>query len=167
MKTISIVESDMTFGPYPEDNCFQIEKSQIYEEIQQNVKIAEFILLRSQKLWIVEAKSSTPRPETQPNFDIFIEEVGEKLSNALSLVLALCLERHPNEKLPQAFQQINLAKVEFRLILVVNKHEEAWLPPLQDALQESLKTTLKIWGSSVVIVMNDQLAQEYQLISPE
>ena len=85
--------------------------------------MAEFLLLRSQKLWIIEAKSSTPRPETQPNFDTFIEEVREKLSNALSLGLALCLKRHQYEKLPKAFQELNLANVEFRLILVVNGHQ--------------------------------------------
>jgi len=38
MKTVCIVESDMKFGPYPEDNCFHIEKSRIYEEIQQICK---------------------------------------------------------------------------------------------------------------------------------
>ncbi len=169
MKTVCIVESDMKFGPYPEDNCFHIEKSRIYEEIQQNVKMAEFLLLRSQKLWIIEAKSSTPRPETQPNFDTFIEEVREKLSNALSLGLALCLKRHQYEKLPKAFQELNLANVEFRLILVVNGHQEAWLPPLQDALQKSLNTTLKIWGieAMAVIVMNEKYAQKYGLVAPE
>jgi len=101
MKPVYIVESGMKFGPYSKDECFSIEKSKTYEEIQQNIKMAEFMLLRSQQLWIIEAKSSTPRPETQPNFDIFIEEVREKLSNALSLGLALCLKRHPNDILPK------------------------------------------------------------------
>lgn len=81
------------------------------------------------------------------------------------------MKRHPNEELPQAFQELNLAKVEFRLI--VNRHQEDWLPPLQDALQKSLKkplkTILKIWGLSTtkVIVMNDKLAPEYKLITSE
>jgi len=39
--TESFEESGMKFGPYPEGKCFRIEKSKIYEEIQQNVKMAE------------------------------------------------------------------------------------------------------------------------------
>ncbi len=167
MKPVYIVESGMKFGPYSEDKCFHIEKSKIYEKIQQNVKMAEFLLLRSQKLWVVEAKSSTPRPETQPNFDTFIEEVCKKLSNALSLGLALCLKRYPDENVPQTLHELNLAIVEFRLVLVINGHQQDWLPPLQDALRKSLNTTIKIWGLSAtaVIVMNDKLAQKYQLIT--
>lgn len=169
MKTVFIMESGMKFGPYPEDKCFHIENSKIYEEIQQNVKMAEFLLLHSKKLWIIEAKSSTPRPETQPNFDIFIEEIREKLSNALSLGLALCLKRYPDEKLPQAFQELDLAVVDFRLVLVINGHQESWLLPLQDALRKSLNATIKIWGLSAtaVIVINDKLAQKYKLITSE
>ena len=106
--TESFEESGMKFGPYPEGKCFRIEKSKIYEEIQQNVKMAEFLLLRPSQILIIEAKSSTPNPKTQPNFDNFIKEVSEKLSNALSLGLALYLKRHPNEKLPQAFQEVDL-----------------------------------------------------------
>jgi hypothetical protein len=185
MKTVYIEESGMKFGPYPEDECFYIEKSQTYKRIQQNVKMAEFLLLRSRKrsqqLWIVEAKltapnleKSVPNSDKQPNdFDKFIKEVHEKLSNALSLWLALYLKRHPNENLPQVFQELHLANVEFRLILVVKKHQEDWLPPLQDALQKSLKKPLHvtrlIWGLSTmkVIVMNDKLAQDKKLITTE
>jgi len=169
MKTVYIEESGMKFGPYSEHECFRIEKSKIYEKIQENIKMAEFLLLRSKKIWIVEAKQSTPNPVTQPDFDDFIKEVHEKLSNALSLGLAICLKRHPNEILPQAFQELNLANVDFRLVLVVNGHPKSWLPPLQDALQKSLNTICKIWGLSAmaVIVMNDELAQEYKLITSE
>ena len=39
-----IVESGMTFGPYPQGHCFFIEKSATYKKIQNNVKIAEFLL---------------------------------------------------------------------------------------------------------------------------
>ena len=72
-----IVESGMNFGPYPKGHCFFIEKSPTYKKIQNNVQIAEFLLLHYAKdgspvVWVVEAKSSTPRPATQPNFDEFI-----------------------------------------------------------------------------------------------
>jgi len=58
------------------------------------VKMAEFLLLQqpeddSPVVWIVEAKSSSPWPQSQADFDNFIEEIRQKLSNALSL------GRHP------------------------------------------------------------------------
>lgn len=46
MTTQPIVESGMTFGPYPDGRCFYIEKSKAYAAIQQDVKMAEFLLLR-------------------------------------------------------------------------------------------------------------------------
>lgn len=59
MSTHPIVESGMTFGPFPEGTCFYIEKSACYSEIQNGVPMVEFLLLREQKqgptIWIVEA----------------------------------------------------------------------------------------------------------------
>lgn len=141
MTTEPIIESGMTFGPYPEGHCFYIEKSKTYEKIKEGVKIAEFLLLHSQDdsiVWIVEAKQSSPRPETQPNFDDFLLEIQEKLTNALTLSVATCLKRHSTyEELPNSFQTLDLEKASFRLILVIKGHQEAWLPPLQDALKKS------------------------------
>lgn len=45
MTTQTIVESGMTFGPYPDGRCFYIEKSNTYADIQQGVQMAEFLLL--------------------------------------------------------------------------------------------------------------------------
>jgi hypothetical protein len=124
MTTEPIIESGMTFGPYPEGHCFYIEKSETYQKIKEGVKIAEFLLLHSQDdsiVWIVEAKQSSPRPETQPNFDDFLLEIQEKLTNALTLSVATCLKRHSTyEELPNSFQTLDLEKASFRLILVIN-----------------------------------------------
>ena len=72
-----IIESEMEFVIQRGDKkLFYLEESQTYKEIQEGVKMAEFLLLRPEsepKIWIIEAKSSSPRPETQPNFNEFIE----------------------------------------------------------------------------------------------
>jgi hypothetical protein len=137
-----IIESGMTFGPYPEGDCFYIEKSKTYQEIQNGVKMAEFLLLRPQDepmVWIVEAKSSTPHPKNS-SFDTFIREIQEKLTNALTLSVATCLKRHSTcGELPNSFQTLDLKKARFRLILVIKGHRKEWLPPLQDALAQSTK----------------------------
>ncbi len=127
--------------------------------------------LRSQDdsiVWIVEAKQSSPRPETQPNFDDFLLEIQEKLTNALTLSVATWLKRHSTyEELPNSFQTLDLKKASFRLILVIKGHQEAWLPPLQDALKKALNPTIKTWNLSAtsVVVLNDTMARLQGLIS--
>jgi len=171
MTTEPIIESGRTFGPYPEGHCFPIEKSETYQKIKEGVKIAEFLLLHSEDdsiVWIVEAKQSSPRPETQPNFDDFLLEIQEKLTNALTLSVATCLKRHSTyEELPNSFQTLDLEKASFRLILVIKGHQEAWLPPLQDALKKALNPTIKTWNLSAtsVVVLNDTMARLQKLIS--
>lgn len=170
MTTQLIIESGMTFGSYPEGHCFHIEKSQTYQAIQEGVKIAELLLLHppnSPKVWIIEAKSSSPRPETQPGFDDFIEEIREKLTNGLNLCMATCLKRHATwTELPSLFQTLDLERIDFRLLLVINGHKEEWLPPLQDALKKALNSTVKTWHLSAnsVVVLNHTLAQQQGLI---
>ncbi|MBD0314011.1 MAG: hypothetical protein ICV86_14465, partial [Microcoleus sp. T3-bin5] len=145
--------------------------SETYQKIKEGVKIAEFLLLHSQDdsiVWIVEAKQSSPRPETQPNFDDFLLEIQEKLTNALTLSVATCLKRHSTyEELPNSFQTLDLEKASFRLILVIKGHQEASLPPLQDALKKALNPTIKTWNLSAtsVVVLNDTMARKHKLIS--
>ena len=172
MTTEPIIESGMTFGPYPEGDCFYIEKSETYQKIiNEGVKIAEFLLLHSQDdsiVWIVEAKSSSPRRESKEDFACFIAEIREKWTNALTLSVATCLKRHSTyEELPNSFQTLDLEKASFRLILVIKGHQEAWLPPLQDALKKALNPTIKTWNLSAtsVVVLNDTMARLQGLIS--
>jgi len=135
--------------------------------------MAEFLLLRTGKgkrpyLWVVEAKSSTPRPETQPNFDEFIAETREKLVNAFSLGWASCLKRHHEAKaeLPGPFNALELSQAEVRFVLVIKGHQKAWLPPIQDALKKALHSTVNTWcfGPTSVAVINEELAGQYGLI---
>jgi hypothetical protein len=170
-----IIESGITFGPYPEGYCFYIEKSDIYAALQEHVQMAEFLLLRESKgkqvVWIVEAKSSTPRPESQPNFDEFITEIREKLINAFSLGWASCLGRHPQAEaeLPENFKTLDLSQTDVKFVLVINGHQEGWLPPLQDALKKALHSIVRSWAfaPTSVAVINEVLAVKYGLVLTE
>ncbi|MDD2942057.1 MAG: hypothetical protein PHC51_03730 [bacterium] len=172
MTTQPIIESDMTFGPYPDGYCFRVEKSNCYAAIKDHVQMAEFLLLQVSNgksvIWIVEAKSSTPHPKTQPNFDDFIAEIREKLVNAFSLGWAAILRRHPQaaSELPDEFKKLDLSQADAKFVLVINGHKDAWLPPLHDALLKALRSTIKTWGLSPVsvAVINDSLATTYGLI---
>ena len=137
--------------------------------------MAEFLLLRINDgmppvLWVVEAKSSTPRPETQPNFDEFIAEIRGKLVNAFSLGWASCLRRHrqATAELPTPYKKLDLSQVDVRFVLVINGHRESWLPPIQEALKKELHSTVKTWsfGPTSVAVINEELAEQYGLILP-
>ena len=128
MTTAAILESGMTFGPFPAGQCFCIEKSECYQKIQEGVQIAEFLLLRQQKdgptVWVVEAKSSSPRPETQPNFADFIDEIRTKLTNGFLLGVAAQLQRHPAAaaELPDSFKTLDLQAQGFRRASALAHH---------------------------------------------
>lgn len=168
------IESGMTFGPYPEDHCFRVEESETYHAIQYRVQMAEFFLLRPQEnashfVWIVEAKQSSPRPETQPNFNEFIGEIRDKLANALAVGVASILQRHPvaATELPVLFKSLDLRTAKFRLVLIINGHQKKWLPPLQDALRSALHATAQTWAldPNAVVVINHEDAKRFGLIS--
>ncbi|MEO8615767.1 MAG: hypothetical protein ABI600_11550 [Luteolibacter sp.] len=168
------IESEMTFGPYPDGHCFRVETSDTYKAVQNGVKMVEFLLLRSQTskppvVWIVEAKPSSPDPKTQPKFREFIRDIHDKLSNGLGLGIAAILKRHPKAlvELPELFKNLDLEVAEFRLVLVINGHEESWCAPLQDALRKELHAVSKVWalGPNAVIVINHERAKKVGLIS--
>lgn len=168
------VESEMTFGPYADGHCFRVEQSATYLAVQEGVQMAEFLLLRTQdegppSIWIVEAKMSSPRTETQPNFNDFIGEIRDKLANALAVGVTSILQRHPAAatELPDSFKNLDLASVGFRLVLVINGHQKSWLPPLQDALRRALHATAQTWalGPNAVVVINHEAAKHFGVIT--
>lgn len=169
MTTEAISESGMTFGPYPAGQCFYIEKSACYSQVQEGVQIAEFLLLRQQEngptMWIVEAKSSCPR-----EFNPYMDEIRVKLLNAFMLGVAACLGRHPatTDELPETFKNLELKTVSFRFVLVIKGVPEYHLEVLQNALSAVLKPVIKSWAMSPtsVMVLNETIAQKHGLILP-
>ena len=170
MMTVS--ESGLIFGPFPGGDCFLSEQSELYQRIQHGVAICEFALIRqrqdSTRVWLVEAKSSSPRPDNGVRFNEYIDEIKQKLSNALVLLLAALLDRHTQGRstLPLAFQNLT-HREEFRLILVINGHSDAWLVPVQEALQVALRPLVRTFGlpGSAVIVLNEQTARLHGLVA--
>ncbi len=171
--SLTINESEMTFGPYSESACFYIEKSPIYTNLGDGVKIVEFVLNRpsdnrEQILCLVEAKQSSPRPDNHGRFNEFISEISEKMINGISLLFASILRRHgvSEEILPESMLSVDLSQCKVRYILVINGHAEEWLPPIQDALRKSLLSMNKTWnfGPNTVVVLNEILAAEYRFL---
>lgn len=170
MTTQAIIESEMTFGPYPEGECFYVEKSQCYLRLQEGVQMAEFLLLRRHDdvppvVWVVEAKSSCPR-----ELDSYINEIRAKLTNGFMLGVAICLDRHleAKQELPQAFKELDVKIANFRFVLVIKGVPEYHLEVLKNALAQALKPIVRTWALPAlsVAVLNDDLARKYGLILP-
>jgi len=169
---ITIEESGMNFGPFSVADCLELEKCQTYNLIKTGVKMAEFAVIKQQGglpvIWIVEAKSSAPQPGNLQHFSLYIDEIRQKLTNALQLLFAGKLNRHPdwNANLPANFRGLTFQE-DFKLILVIRGHLEEWLPPVQDELKLALLATVKTMGlkPNAVVVINDQEATKQRLIT--
>lgn len=51
-----------------------------------------------------------------------------------------------------------------KYVLIINGHEETWLPPLIEDLRRKTRCFHEIWNSELV-VMNDKIARETHLIT--
>lgn len=165
---LTILESNMTFGPFPKENVFYIEKSELYTAIGQNVKIAEFILKKNDSLIFIEAKSSSPKQlkKEDGSPSDFVVEISDKLRNSFELFMSANLKVANDEKC-EASTLIDIAdiknyKVKFRLI--ISGHKKEWLSNIQNALEKNLQAQMNIWKIEVKVI-NDEIAREYSLIS--
>ncbi|WP_252178305.1 hypothetical protein [Endozoicomonas sp. 4G] len=172
--TITIDEFDMQFGPFGKNDVLRIEICDSYKDIRKGVTIAEFILSRPtvkspNRLWIVEAKSSSPRPLPKPKFDQFIGDICEKFINSMNLFLAGVLGRNPRmqDEIPTGMSHISASNADLIFVLVIKGHQTDWLPPLRDALKAKLEPLIKTWklSPSCVAVMNETIARQKGLIT--
>lgn len=164
---VQINESNMIFGDFEEDKIFKIEKSKLHNKIGSGIKVVEFILLRNEnELDFIEAKSSSPRPTRQNiiRFNEFIKEISDKFIHSFNLFYSAILKRNKDyAEINDNFFQLDNSKVKLKFILVIKGHEIEWLLPISDALKRYLSYQNTIWKSEV-IVMNDKIANKYNLI---
>lgn len=168
---VTIVESDMQFGEYKEEQVFQIEKSEQYTKKlrQQNVRCCEFILLRSNKLYFIEAKASYPNPQNAKSSDEKkaqylkdIQEITEKMRHSLNLYANILLNRYSQEGVSDVMK--NVENLEIRLILIIKNAKETWLAPLQDVFRKELKVEMRIWKITDFFILNEEMARKKHFI---
>jgi hypothetical protein len=164
---VQIEESNMIFGDFEEDKIFKIEKSKLYNKIGSGIKVVEFIFLKNEnELNFIEAKSSSPRPtkENYIRFNEFINEISDKFIHSFNLFYSAILKRNKDyEELSSNFFELDNSRVKLKFILVIRGHEIEWLLPISDALKKKLSYQNTIWRSEV-IVMNDSIANRYDLV---
>jgi hypothetical protein len=164
--SVCISESGLLFGDYDDGNVFPMEKSQIYKDLEGCSKTVEFVLrLTAGKIYFVEAKSSSPKPGSENDFNVFINEISRKIEHSLDIFFALVVKRIKDVKgeFSRSFQKTDYSGIEVAALLVINGHKTEWLPPIKDALMSKLKRIIKTWNIQV-IVLNHELAEDYCLI---
>lgn len=164
---VQINESNMIFGDFEEDKIFIIEKSKLHNKIGNGIKVVEFIFLRNKnELNFIEAKSSSPRPTKLNNirFNEFINEISDKFIHSFNLFYSAILKRNKDYgEINNNFFELDNSQIKLKFIIVIKDHDIEWLLPISDALKKKLSYHNTIWKSEV-IVMNDQIANRYNLV---
>ena len=168
---VIINESGMQFGKYQENQVFQIEKSEQYTKHlrQKEVRCCEFILLRSNKLFFIEAKETCPDQLTQgsadekiDNYNNYIQTIIEKMRHSLELYSNILLERYSQDGVPA--QMKNISKMDIRLVLIVKNAKPDWLIPFRDKIWKELRKEMQIWGIPNFCVLNEEQARKKYFI---
>jgi len=163
--SVCINESGLLFGDYNDDDVFHIEKSKIHKDLDDCSKTVEFVLrFNADKIYFIEAKSSSPQPGNEKDFNAFINEISGKIEHSMDIFFALIVERMKDTKgeFPCSFQRVDYSKINITALLVINGHKNEWLPPIKDALTKKLKRIIKTWNMQVA-VLNHELAAAYGL----
>lgn len=164
---MDIVESNMLL-PFDNQNAYRIEQANIVQE-KRDIKVCEYFALINGRMLLIEAKSSSPRPENKIKFDEFIDEISQKFIDTLLLFNALSIGRHgeaERNNLPTNIQQIPLANVQYAMYLIVHGNEIEWMEPILAALKLKLKHCLKSWNIQDINVyaINHETAKKKGLI---
>ncbi len=163
---IRIEESDMIFE-FPEEQVFEMEKTELNKTAGDEVKSVEFIVHRRQDtLSFIEAKSSSPQPvkDNNEDFEKFINEISSKFIHSFNLYYATIFNRYSVPELSDKFRNIDNQKIEYKFLLIINGHEYIeGLAFIKEALIKKLNYHLKIWKSEI-IVLNDKTALKKRLI---
>lgn len=166
-----ITESEMSFGDYKKEQVFCIEKSRQYTEKLRGkgIKSCEFLLLRGNKLYFIEAKKSCPKQiaadteeEKRRKYKRYIQEIVLKMKHSLMLYANIILRRYSMDGVPEALR--DLSETDVRLILVVKNAEKEWLAPFQDVFNKEMKDEMLIWNIPSFMVINEETARKKHFI---
>lgn len=161
---ITITESGMEFGPYQDEDIFQIEKSKLLNQCN-GIKTVEFVYRRKKNiLWFVEAKSSAPinRPDNLTGYEEFVSDIAKKIVDSFNLYMAGVLERKAgHEAISIQMKKLDYSKVIFRFFLIINfnKVEEkmpvmdiSWAEGLKMDLEKRVKNFQTVWKGEIYVM---------------
>jgi hypothetical protein len=153
---VTFEESGMTFS-FKESDIFYIEKSERFSRIE-GAKPCECVVLHDEKVYLIEAKSSSPRPANAGEFATFVDEIAQKFNDSYTYYNAAHQKRQQPDEVSQSQESIPLARQRYEFCLIINGHQREWLLPMLDQLKSTMKKSLKLWGvdDACVKVVNEQ-----------
>jgi len=164
---MEFIESFMKFS-FSDDDIFRIEEDELVKDVE-NVKACECVVLISENVALIEAKSSSPRIENEEKFQKFISDIGQKFADSLQLFSDIKSKEKGDEafqRLPVNLQNAQIATEAYKIYLIIHGHQLDWLLGLMDALRKELNDVVKQWNlrDSNVKVYNEATALENKLI---
>lgn len=164
---MEFIESFMKFS-FSDDDIFRIEDDELVKDVE-NVKACECVVLISENVALIEAKSSSPRVENEEKFQKFISDIGQKFADSMQLFSDIKSKIKGEEaflRLPVNLQNTQIATEAYKIYLIIHGHQLDWLSGLMDALRKELKDVVKQWNlrDSNVKVYNEATALENKLI---
>jgi len=164
-----IAEDGLIFGDYNADDCFHIEKTDVYVRLSgKGVKSVEFILHQpdDRKLLFVEGKSTLP---AKGNADAFNEEVtviSQKFMDSLQLACGIWFGEH-NQEVEMPKNAENFFKFGEQIVFVlVIKNRKGNLIYIADKIKQLLSREHRLWRFEV-LVLNENDAQRKKLVIQE
>ena len=164
---MEFIESFMKFS-FSDDDIFRIEEDELVKDVE-NVKACECVVLISENVALIEAKSSSPRIENEEKFQKFISDIGQKFADSLQLFSDIKSKEKGDEafqRLPVNLQNTQIATEAYKIYLIIHGHQLDWLLGLMDALRKELNDVVKQWDlrDSNIKVYNEATALENKLI---
>jgi hypothetical protein len=164
---MEFIESFMKFS-FSDDDIFRIEEDELVKDVE-NVKACECVVLISENVALIEAKSSSPRIENEEKFQKFISDIGQKFADSLQLFSDIKSKEKGDEafqRLPVNLQNTQIATEAYKIYLIIHGHQLDWLLGLMDALRNELNDVVKQWNlrDSNIKVYNEATALENKLI---
>ena len=164
---MEFIESFMKFS-FSDDDIFRIEEDELVKDVE-NVKACECVVLISENVALIEAKSSSPRIENEEKFQKFISDIGQKFADSLQLFSDIKSKEKGDEafqRLPVNLQNTQIATEAYKIYLIIHGHQLDWLLGLMDALRKDLNDVVKQWNlrDSNIKVYNEATALENKLI---
>jgi len=164
---MEFVESYMKFS-FEDDSLFRIEEDELVTS-REGVKACECVVSLGSNAALIEAKSSSPKPQSGEKYQAFMQEIEEKISSSLALFRRIRngeFGEKALKRLPPKLRDHPVGGGKYAVYLIVHGNEIEWMPGLQDALREFLRSVIEEWGisDSNVKALNQEMALALHLI---
>ena len=164
---MEFVESFMKFS-FRDEDVFRIEEDELVKAAE-GIKACECVVLISENIALIEAKSSSPKIDNEEKFQAFIGDIRQKFADSLQLFSDMKSKVKGEEaflRLPVNLRNAQIPSETYKIYLIIHGHHLDWLNGLTDALRKEMKDVVKKWNlrDSNVKVYNEQTALENNLI---